>query len=432
MISKFIFSKEFEKYHKLFNQETIKDKETQKPVFMKKSKKSSNICDIDEAHENVKKFQLQISFFLPPTDHFLSTTRIRFLPSDQDILRLFKFDTFIVKSLASHHSPDKTSLRQKIHFLQNIQWQKPKGALGSTQLWVTKDPLTSQERVVKVFAKNELPVSSGGETLWRLLCEKLLIITPMHRGLMRITDVIETPLNFYLFSEKLDGGELFNFLLHETAVPEEICKYIIRQILQAVEFLHSNNLLHRDIKPENLMLRYPRLSCLKKGYPKLSCLDCSRLMTSRQIAPYYELALIDFDTCRMTDISNSEYDDISHGRRRLVGTYGYLAPEILLGYPYSCASDLWSVGVILYILMTGIPPTAMDLMLDARTTLNVLQEARKNKINFNVEPFNQFPLARELCQKMLEFDPKHRLSSASEALKHPWLYSQCSGAIVLV
>lgn len=75
----------------------------------------------------------------------------------------------------------------------------------------------------------------------------------------------------------------------------------------------------------------------------------------------HELVLIDFDTCRMMEVSPHEYGEVTGGQRRLVGTYGYLAPEVLRGGDYSVQSDLWSVGVILYILMTVRPP------LDAET-----------------------------------------------------------------
>lgn len=71
---------------------------------------------------------------------------------------------------------------------------------------------------------------------------------------------------------------------------------------------------------------------------------------------------------------SEDYRDWSSGRRRLVGTYGYLAPEILSGGEYSPASDLWSAGVILYVLMTGVPPVPMGVMKNARSSLEALQK----------------------------------------------------------
>nr|BAN65573.1 protein kinase domain containing protein [Babesia bovis] len=138
-------------------------------------------------------------------------------------------------------------------------------------------------------------------------------------------------------------------------------------------------------------------------------------------AERYELVLIDFDTCKMTDSDNADNTDIVNGKRRLVGTYGYLAPEILRGEEYSTASDMWSIGVVLYILMTGVPPITMDKMYDAKSSHAVLTAAETTGIDFNMPPLAEFPLARDLCRRLLCFDRTKRITSATDALAHPWL-----------
>ena len=72
---------------------------------------------------------------------------------------------------------------------------------------------------------------------------------------MRIYAIMESEDFFYIVMEQLAGGELFDFLLTERAVPEEVCKYVMKQILRAIDHLHARDLLHRDVKPENLMFR---------------------------------------------------------------------------------------------------------------------------------------------------------------------------------
>ncbi|UKK02859.2 protein kinase [Theileria orientalis] len=263
------------------------------------------------------------------------------------------------------------------------------------------DRKTGEPKILKIISKSRIPPGLDSLNNWRTLCEKLLNMPPMP-NLMRIDQIWESDTSFYIVTEKFIGGELFEYLLKEKAIPEDICKYIFRQILQAVDTLHTMNLLHRDIKPENIMFRNPTKSVLP-------------------VAERYELALIDFDTCKMTDCPTADKSEIVNGKRRLVGTYGYLAPEILRGDDYSTASDMWSIGIVLYILMTGIPPVSMDKMYDAKASHAVLAAAEANGIDFNTPPLVEFPLARDLCKRLLCFDKRKRISSAADALAHPWL-----------
>ncbi|KEP61826.1 UNVERIFIED_CONTAM: protein kinase [Hammondia hammondi] len=331
---------------------------------------------------------------------------------------------------------------------------------------------THQPKIIKSIDKQRIPASAGGDRLWRRLCMRLLNL-PAHRNVLSLDAIYEEKHKFYFVSEKLEGGELFDFLLTEKTVEEHICQYIIFQILQALNHMHSNHLLHRDIKPENLMFRRRRgaarpsdgsrpdpsaglsagsgehpleSECRESSSTGASCFasDCSFFSCADSVSAFqgnvgqhrgaprsaltaveleHELVLIDFDTCKMMEVPPQEYGEIAGGQRRLVGTYGYLAPEVLRGGDYSVQSDLWSVGVILYILMTGIPPLPMELLTSARASLMVFSQIQEKQggIDYDVFPLPDFPLARDLCQKLLQINPRHRMPSACEALRHPWL-----------
>eukprot|EP01054_Gregarina_sp_Poly1_P010785 Gregarina_sp_Poly_1__10784@NODE_829_length_6100_cov_40_875849_g600_i0_p1_GENE_NODE_829_length_6100_cov_40_875849_g600_i0NODE_829_length_6100_cov_40_875849_g600_i0_p1_ORF_typecomplete_len552_score77_30Pkinase/PF00069_25/9_6e51Pkinase_Tyr/PF07714_17/2_6e29Pkinase_fungal/PF17667_1/6_6e02Pkinase_fungal/PF17667_1/1_1e10Kdo/PF06293_14/1_4e10Kinaselike/PF14531_6/0_0044Kinaselike/PF14531_6/0_00094EcKinase/PF02958_20/0_0018WaaY/PF06176_11/0_014APH/PF01636_23/0_31APH/PF01636_23/2_1e02_NODE_829_length_6100 len=290
-------------------------------------------------------------------------------------------------------------------------------------LLMAREKSTGINCVVKVLRKSTIPPASGGERLWRELCSRLLRC-PSHPNLLPFYGIFEDEKNYYLFFEQLHGGELFDFLLTESAVPEELCKHLVRQILLALEFLHGQSIVHRDVKPENLMFRFKRPANILSARTDKSG-TCLLDSLPDMLAPY-ELVLIDFDTCRMTDLGAEDYQEWVGGRRRLVGTYGYLAPEVLVGGDYSPASDLWSVGVILYVLMTGIPPVPMGLMKNAKSSHDELKKLESKGIDFDFPPLPDFPLARDLCSRLLEFHPGQRLASATEALRHPWLVSSAT------
>lgn len=270
---------------------------------------------------------------------------------------------------------------------------------------------------------------------------------PGHVGVMGFIEVFENDEYYYCVMEKAAGGSLLDCLLtrhRDGVVPESEMKQVMREIIEAVSHVHKAGMLHRDIKPDNLVVR-------KTADPVTPGLQKERV------------TLIDFDH------ADTDYSPVSPGPKTdeaLWGTTGFNAPETYLGN-FSPASDLFSIGVILYLLMTGKMPykvseweQEVDRMqkglnspkccspgppfgsmgsvsprrLRNRTPrgedvnwvskawcLGVYDKFLENPIDWNCDPFPQNTTCRDLCQWLLALYPQYRPASAEEALSHPWL-----------
>jgi serine/threonine protein kinase len=188
---------------------------------------------------------------------------------------------------------------------------------------------------------------------------------------------------------RADGGDLFQLLVSKGAMVEESARTMFRQILLAVEYLHSKSIVHRDLKPENILLT-------RDGTAKLS----------------------DFGLARMLDAAAA--------LKTLCGTPQYVAPEIItLGSVgpsnalngYSHAVDMWSLGVILYIMLSGEPPFDTEL----NPTMSLYQQIETGTYEFPADLWDPVsPSAKDILVHLLEVDPNKRLT-VSQALHHPWL-----------
>mmetsp|Transcript_104164 Transcript_104164/g.164515 ORF Transcript_104164/g.164515 Transcript_104164/m.164515 type:complete len:282 (-) Transcript_104164:135-980(-) len=183
---------------------------------------------------------------------------------------------------------------------------------------------------------------------------------------------------------------------HRSGLDEMRAADLSRQLFAGVNHMHTHSFFHRDIKPENIMFDLDR-----------------SLPTSPKT-----VKLIDFDTCLGWAVGTPK-------SRRFVGTPGYIAPEALLG-EIRPQSDLWSIGVILYILMTGEMPWSTlvsleDGVVGSPGATRMYDALKKEVLDWDKEPWPEFPQARDLCQKLMAFDVDERIGACEEALAHPWL-----------
>lgn len=262
---------------------------------------------------------------------------------------------------------------------------------GNSEVWLAKLLGEPEEVVVKMRRK----VGPIPDQSWRMMMAQLRCLSA-HAHVLDMLEIVEDASSFYVVMPKCSGGMLQTFLDTETEVPETECKRMIREIVTALGHLHDAGLVHRDVKPENIMFK---LQGPQPNSPK-------------------SLVLIDMDTC-------TRYEVNSPRSRMFAGTPGYIAPEALLG-EITPKSDLWSVGVILYLLMTGESPwsrlvTIPDGKVGSAAARRFYNAMRDEVIDWDAEHWASFPHARDLCRQLMAFSVQDRPSSVREVLAHPWL-----------
>jgi len=201
-----------------------------------------------------------------------------------------------------------------------------------------------------------------------------------HPNIVGLKDMFESDTELCLVMELVTGGELFDKIVEKGQYTEKEASIIVKKLLQAVEYLHNNNIAHRDLKPENLLLK--------------SVNDT-------------EVMLSDFGLSKIVGQESM--------METACGTPYYVAPEVLNASGYDKEVDLWSVGVITYLLLCGFPPFYGD------TLPAVFEQIMKAEFDFPDPYWTDISVeAKDLIKKLLVVDSKHRLT-ATQALKHTWI-----------
>uniref|UniRef100_A0A3B3VUR9 SNF-related serine/threonine-protein kinase n=1 Tax=Poecilia latipinna TaxID=48699 RepID=A0A3B3VUR9_9TELE len=232
---------------------------------------------------------------------------------------------------------------------------------------------TGEKVAVKVIDKTKLDTVATGHLFQEVRCMKLV----QHPNIVRLYEVIDTQTKLYLILELGDGGDMFDYIMkHEEGLNEELAKKYFAQIVHAISYCHRLHVVHRDLKPENVVFFE------KQGLVKL------------------------------TDFGFSNKFQPGKKLTTSCGSLAYSAPEILLGDEYDApAVDIWSLGVILFMLVCGQPPfqEAND-----SETLTMIMDCK-----YTV-PAHVSSACRDLIDRMLQRDPKRR-ASLEEIESHTWL-----------
>lgn len=197
----------------------------------------------------------------------------------------------------------------------------------------------------------------------------------------RLYDFFDEPKTFYLVMEKLSGGELFDRIVQKSYYNEKEARMTCKILLEAIVFCHDRRVAHRDLKPENLLL--------------MSETDD------------WSIKIADFGFAKVVKEPLS--------LKTQCGTPGYVAPEILTGTPYDESADMWSVGVILYILLGGYPPFIDD------NQRKLFRKIRKGQYEFHEEYWGPVSMdAKNLISNLLCVNAGDRLT-AREAMNSNWI-----------
>ena len=249
------------------------------------------------------------------------------------------------------------------------------GAFG--EVWLVRHKDLERDFAMKIIKKRKNKSNEEKEILNEIEILKKLD----HPKILKIIDFYSKVKKYYIITEYCPEGELFNEIIKVGRFDEGQTAFIINQILKAISYCHRNQIIHRDIKPENIMI------------------------TKREKNGCLQVKLIDFGTAKIFEKGQSE--------NRYVGSSYYMAPEVLKRkYDEKC--DLWSIGVILYILLTGRPP------FDGNDDEEILKNVEIGVYDKSSYPFPSLSsYAKDLINKLLQYDAKKRIS-AEEALEHQW------------
>ena len=262
---------------------------------------------------------------------------------------------------------DKYEVKQKIG----------KGKFGLVKCGINKE--TKKPVAIKIMAKKNMDKSD----LELAKVEIDILKIGQHPNIIKLYDIYENENYIYIIMEYCSGGDLLSYFeYHEYELPEtKVCE-IIHKLSMAIYYLHSYGIVHRDLKPENI------------------------LMTD--LSPQADIRLLDFGLSKI--VGNDEKCTEPYG------TLSFVAPEVLQGKPYDKSVDLWSIGIITFLLLCGYLP--FD---DKHSEREIARQTIQDPVPYEEKIWNKYsPEAKAFVDGLLQKKPEKRYT-IKEILEHPWI-----------
>ena len=257
-----------------------------------------------------------------------------------------------------------------------------KGSFGS--VYKVKHKISGEIRAMKIIKNTSVDDKVGVENA-KFLKEIQVLKELDHPNIIKIFEYYVDNKNHYIITELLTGGELYETILKCRKFNEKTAAFIMRQFLSALNYLHSKGIVHRDIKPENILVQK---------------------IDKKENQDEIYIKLIDFGA--------SNFFKENEILKLKVGSPYYIAPEVL-NKNYNEKCDIWSAGVVLYVMLTGKFPFV------GQTSQKLFESIKTGKYRTEGKEWEAISLeAKELIGKMLELDKNKRIS-ASECLKSEFL-----------
>jgi len=236
-----------------------------------------------------------------------------------------------------------------------------------------KNRVTGDEVAIKCINKKNLKKDE-----LQLLTREINIMQKLHhKNIIQLIEIFETQTELFLILELVSGGELFDQIVERGNYSESDAANLIRQVLEGIDYMHKHGVVHRDLKPENLL-------CASANIIKIADFGLSKDLESGNLST----------SC---------------------GTPSYVAPEVLLGGQYDNEVDMWSIGVITYVLLCGFTPFYGD------NQRQLFERILHAKFDFPSPEWDDVsPMAKDFVKKLLVVNPAERLS-AEQAQQHPWI-----------
>ncbi|OQS05394.1 hypothetical protein THRCLA_02460 [Thraustotheca clavata] len=272
------------------------------------------------------------------------------------------------------------------HPFEDIYVMDTENKLGegaTAVVYVAINKRTLKHYAVKCFDKSKMNATQVND-----LYEEVKILKRIkHPNVLQLYDFFEEPTHFYIVTDLLEGGELFDRIVDKEYYSEKEARDLIKIMLFAIRYLHDLNIVHRDLKPENVLL------------------------TSRS----------DDTSIKIADFGYAK-EDFDGQLTEKCGSPDYIAPEILSRAYYGKQVDIWSAGIISYILLCGYPP------FQGRNNAELFNSIKKGAFEFDSPYWDDVSVeAKQFVSRMLVVDPKKR-ATVDELLSDPWITGDVSSA----